>query len=216
MRPRRLFRKVLKELGAEVPVILVSESGASVYSASDVAREDSRFGSDSSRCDLIARRLQDPLAELVKVDPKSIGVGQYQHHVSQTALKKSLEEVVESCVNGVGVDLNTASAPLLAYVAGIRLTVAKGIVEFRKTNGLFSERDQLLKVGRFSPKVFEQSAGFLRIPVASILWTQQEFTLNAMPQFAIWPPSGVPVTGLLGDGAKEALGASNEVGADHR
>ncbi|MBL7687924.1 MAG: RNA-binding transcriptional accessory protein [Bdellovibrionaceae bacterium] len=202
------IRKVLKELGAEVPVILVSESGASVYSASDVAREEFPDLDLTVRGAIsIARRLQDPLAELVKVDPKSIGVGQYQHDVSQTALKKSLEEVVESCVNGVGVDLNTASAPLLAYVAGIGPTVAKGIVEFRKTNGLFSERDQLLKVGRFSPKVFEQSAGFLRIPGgkhpldATGVHPERYAAVRDMAAEV-----GVPVTGLLGDGAKKLLG----------
>ena len=157
-------RKVLKELGASVPVILVSESGASVYSASDVAREEFPDLDLTVRGAIsIARRLQDPLAELVKVDPKSIGVGQYQHDVSQTNLKKSLEQVVESCVNGVGVDLNTASAPLLSYVSGIGPGLAKNIVEFRKANGLFEDRSQLMKVTRFSTKVYEQCAGFLRI-----------------------------------------------------
>ncbi len=157
-------KKILKDLGANVPVILVSESGASVYSASDVAREEFPELDLTVRGAIsIARRLQDPLAELVKVDPKSIGVGQYQHDVSQTHLKKSLEQVVESCVNGVGVDLNTASAPLLSYVAGIGPALAKSIVEYRKSNGLFSDRDDLNKVPRFSSKVYEQSAGFLRI-----------------------------------------------------
>ena len=112
----------------------------------------------------IAHRLQDPLAELVKVDPKSIGVGQYQHDVSQPQLKKSLEGVVESCVNMVGVDLNTASRELLSFVAGIGPSLAQNIVEHRKTKGLFTERDELLKVSKFSTKVFEQAAGFLRIP----------------------------------------------------
>lgn len=158
------IRKVLKELGHSVPVILVSESGASVYSASDIAREEFPELDLTVRGAIsIARRLQDPLAELVKVDPKSIGVGQYQHDVSQTHLKKSLEQVVESCVNGVGVDLNTASAPLLAYVAGIGPALAKNIVDHRKASGLFQNRDELMKVPRFSTKVYEQCAGFLRI-----------------------------------------------------
>ncbi len=158
------IRKVLKELEQSIPVILVSESGASVYSASDIAREEFPELDLTIRGAIsIARRLQDPLAELVKVDPKSIGVGQYQHDVSQTALKKSLEEVVESCVNGVGVDLNTASAPLLAHVAGIGPGLAKNIVEYRKTNGLMTDRDELMKIPRFTTKVYEQCAGFLRI-----------------------------------------------------
>ncbi len=202
------IRKILKELEAEIPVILVSESGASIYSASEVAREEFPDLDLTVRGAIsIARRLQDPLAELVKVDPKSIGVGQYQHDVSQTALKKSLEQVVESCVNGVGVDLNTASAPLLAHVAGIGPSVAKGIVEYRKANGLFSERDQLLKVGRFSPKVFEQCAGFLRIPGskqpldATGVHPERYAAVRDMAA-----ELGLPVTGLLGEGAKKLLG----------
>jgi uncharacterized protein len=148
------IRKILKELNATVPVILVSESGASVYSASDIAREEFPELDLTVRGAIsIARRLQDPLAELVKVDPKSIGVGQYQHDVSQNHLKKSLEQVVESCVNGVGVDLNTASAPLLSFVAGIGPALAKNIVDHRKTSGLFEDRSELLKVPRFSTKV---------------------------------------------------------------
>jgi len=158
------IRKILKELDANVPVILVSESGASVYSASDIAREEFPDLDLTIRGAIsIARRLQDPLAELVKVDPKSIGVGQYQHDVSQTHLKKGLEEVVESCVNGVGVDLNTASISLLAHVSGIGPGLAKNIVEYRKQHGLFQEREELLKVPRFSSKAYEQCAGFLRI-----------------------------------------------------
>lgn len=201
-------RKVLKEIGADkIPVILVSESGASVYSASDVAREEFPDLDLTVRGAIsIARRLQDPLAELVKVDPKSIGVGQYQHDVSQTALKKSLGEVVESCVNGVGVDLNTASAPLLSYVAGIGPGLAKAVVEFRKTNGLFGDREQLMKVPRFSAKVYEQCAGFLRIPGgkhpldATGVHPERYAAVRDMAAEA-----GVPVTGLLGDGAKKIL-----------
>jgi uncharacterized protein len=157
-------RNVLKELKAEVPVIMVSESGASVYSASDVAREEFPDLDLTVRGAIsIARRLQDPLAELVKVEPKSIGVGQYQHDVNQPRLKKSLHEVVESCVNQVGVDLNTASSALLQYVSGIGPGIAKNIIEHRKVLGLFKERDELLKVPQFSTKAFEQAAGFLRI-----------------------------------------------------
>lgn len=143
---------------------MVSESGASVYSASDIAREEFPDLDLTVRGAIsIARRLQDPLAELVKVDPKSIGVGQYQHDVSQTALKKALGEVVESCVNYVGVDLNTASWALLSFVSGVGDSVAKSIVNYRDDNGAFTQRKQLLKVPRFGKKAFEQAAGFLRI-----------------------------------------------------
>ncbi|MCX7978825.1 MAG: helix-hairpin-helix domain-containing protein, partial [Bdellovibrionaceae bacterium] len=145
------LRKVLKDLGENVPVIMVNESGASVYSASDVAREEFPDLDVTVRGAIsIARRLQDPLSELVKVDPKSIGVGQYQHDVSQSQLKKSLEAVVESCVNSVGVDLNTASAQLLSHVSGIGPAMAQNIVEHRKKSGLFATRDELLKVPRFT------------------------------------------------------------------
>lgn len=158
------LRKVLKDLGKNIPVVMVSESGASVYSASDIAREEfPDLDLTVKGAISIARRLQDPLAELVKVDPKAIGVGQYQHDVNQSQLKKSLEAVVESCVNNVGVDVNTASAALLSHVAGIGPALAKGIVEHRKKS-LFSDRSELLKIPKFSAKVFEQAAGFLRIP----------------------------------------------------
>jgi uncharacterized protein len=200
-------KKILKDLGASVPVILVSESGASVYSASDVAREEFPELDLTVRGAIsIARRLQDPLAELVKVDPKSIGVGQYQHDVSQTHLKKSLEQVVESCVNGVGVDLNTASAPLLSYVAGIGPALAKGIVEHRQTNGLFSDRDDLNKVPRFSSKVYEQSAGFLRIlngkQVLDSTGIHPE-RYTAIRDMA--SELGAPLPSLIGEGAKKLL-----------
>jgi protein Tex len=157
-------REALKELGLSVPVVMVNESGASVYSASEAAREEFPDLDVTVRGAIsIARRLQDPLAELVKIDPKSIGVGQYQHDVSQTALKKSLDLVVDVCVNSVGVNLNTASYHLLAHVSGIGPAMAKKIVEHRGANGLFESRQQLLAVPRFSKKVFEQAAGFLRI-----------------------------------------------------
>ena len=201
------IRKILKELGANVPVILVSESGASVYSASDIAREEFPDLDLTVRGAIsIARRLQDPLAELVKVDPKSIGVGQYQHDVSQTHLKKSLEQVVESCVNGVGVDLNTASVSLLAYVAGIGPGLAKNIVDYRKTNGLFHDRAELMKVPRFSTKVYEQCAGFLRIPNAKQILDSTGIhpeRYTAVRDMA--HELGVHVGQLLGDGAKKLL-----------
>jgi uncharacterized protein len=158
-------KNMLKSAGlTNIQALLVNESGASVYSASEIAREEfpdldlTYRGSVS-----IGRRFQDPLAELVKIDPKSIGVGQYQHDVNQTKLRRSLDETVESCVNYVGVNLNTASAPLLSYVAGINKTLAGNIVKFRDENGSFSERKGLLKVPRFGPKAFEQAAGFMKI-----------------------------------------------------
>lgn len=165
-------RETLKFIQDNVPSVkagkvnatLISEAGASVYSASDIAREEFPDKDPTVRGAIsIARRFQDPLAELVKIDPKSIGVGQYQHDVNQARLKKSLEGVVESCVNFVGVDLNTASAPLLSYVSGIGPTLAQNVVKFREQNGGFKNRKDILKVTRFSPKVFEQAAGFLRI-----------------------------------------------------
>lgn len=148
----------------EIQVFVVSEAGASVYSASKVAREEfPEYDVTVRGAVSIGRRLMDPLAELVKIDPKSIGVGQYQHDVDQTKLKESLDKVVESCVNAVGVDLNTASKHLLTYVSGLGPQIAQNIVEFRKENGAFSSRSQLKKVPRLGPKAFEQAAGFLRI-----------------------------------------------------
>jgi uncharacterized protein len=167
-RETELFvRGALKEGQASVPVVLVSEAGASVYSASDTAREEFPDLDVTVRGAVsIARRLQDPLAELVKIEPKSIGVGQYQHDVSQRALERSLDDVVDSCVNQVGVNLNTASTHLLARVAGIGPALAAAVVEHRSKEGLFRSRRQLLDVPRFSSKTFEQAAGFLRIPAA--------------------------------------------------
>lgn len=148
----------------ELQVFVVNEAGASVYSASKVAREEfPQYDVTVRGAVSIGRRLMDPLAELVKIDPKSIGVGQYQHDVDQTKLKKSLDEVVESCVNAVGVDLNTASMHLLTYVSGLGAQLAKNIVDFRAGNGAFTSRDELNKVPRLGPKAFEQAAGFLRI-----------------------------------------------------
>jgi uncharacterized protein len=151
-------------LPASIPLVMVNESGASIYSASDVAREEFPDQDITVRGAVsIGRRLMDPLAELVKIDPKSIGVGQYQHDVEQTALKKSLDDVVISSVNRVGVELNTASKQLLAYVSGIGPSIADAIVAFRNANGAFKSRKDLLKVPRLGPKAFEQAAGFLRI-----------------------------------------------------
>jgi uncharacterized protein len=148
----------------EVQVFVVSEAGASVYSASKVAREEfPEYDVTVRGAVSIGRRLMDPLAELVKIDPKSIGVGQYQHDVDQAKLKESLDQVVESCVNAVGVDLNTASKHLLTYVSGLGPQLAQNIVDYRKENGAFLSRTQLKKVPRLGPKAFEQAAGFLRI-----------------------------------------------------
>ncbi|MDB6031851.1 MAG: binding domain protein [Verrucomicrobiales bacterium] len=151
-------------LPSSIPVIMVNESGASIYSASDVAREEFPDQDVTVRGAVsIGRRLMDPLAELVKLDPKSIGVGQYQHDVEQNALKRSLDDVVMSCVNGVGVELNTASKQLLSYVSGLGPSLAASIVAYRNENGPFKSRAQLLKVPRLGPKAFEQAAGFLRL-----------------------------------------------------
>lgn len=152
------------ELGKEVLVVMVNESGASVYSASEAAREEFPDYDLTVRGAVsIGRRLMDPLAELVKIDPKSIGVGQYQHDVDQRALKKGLDDVVISCVNAVGVEVNTASKQLLSYVSGLGPQLAKGIVSYRDENGAFASREDLKKVPRLGPKAFEQAAGFLRI-----------------------------------------------------
>ncbi|PLY01638.1 MAG: RNA-binding transcriptional accessory protein [Desulfuromonas sp.] len=160
----QFVRQTFKEAGLKLQVVMVSEAGASVYSASEIAREEFPELDLTVRGAIsIARRLQDPLAELVKVDPKSIGVGQYQHDVDQRNLKQALDTVVESCVNYVGVDLNTASWALLSFVSGISTTLAKAIVAHRDAEGAFARRDQLLKVARFGPKAYEQAAGFLRI-----------------------------------------------------
>ncbi len=155
------------QLGHDVKQFVVSEDGASVYSASKTARDEFPDEDVTVRGAVsIGRRLMDPLAELVKIDPKSIGVGQYQHDVDQSKLKKSLDQTVESCVNLVGVNLNTASQHLLTYVSGLGPTLAKNIVDYRKANGAFASRAQLKKVARLGPSAFEQCAGFLRIPGA--------------------------------------------------
>lgn len=201
------LRKILKNLNKEkdIPIIMVNESGASVYSASETARaEFPDLDVTVKGAISIARRLQDPLAELVKIDPKSIGVGQYQHDVNQSSLKKGLEAVVESCVNAVGVDVNTASTSLLAYVSGIGPALAQNIVDYRKKNGLFLERNDLLKVPKFSAKVFEQAAGFLRILNGKIvldstgIHPERYQAVRDMAQ-----DIGASITELLGEGTKK-------------
>ena len=156
--------ELIKELKRPVQYVIVSEAGASVYSASKLATEEfPNFDVGQRSAASIARRLQDPLAELVKIDPRSIGVGQYQHDMNQKRLGEALTGVVEDCVNRVGVDLNTASASLLEYISGVSKTVAKNIVEYREANGRFTDRRQLLKVAKLGPKAYEQCAGFMRI-----------------------------------------------------
>ena len=155
---------IIKECPTKVEYIIVNEAGASVYSASKLATEEfPNFDVGQRSAVSMARRLQDPLAELVKIEPKAIGVGQYQHDMNQKNLDETLGNVVEDCVNNVGVDLNTASAPLLEYVSGINKTLAKNIVAYREENGQFASRKELLKVAKLGPKAFEQCAGFLRI-----------------------------------------------------
>jgi len=156
--------ELIKELDTPVQYVIVNEAGASVYSASKLATEEfPNFDVGQRSAASIARRLQDPLAELVKIDPKSIGVGQYQHDMNQKKLSEALNGVVEDSVNKVGVDLNTASASLLEYISGINKTIAKNIVDYREANGRFTNRKQLLKVAKLGPKAFEQCAGFMRI-----------------------------------------------------
>jgi uncharacterized protein len=211
-------RETLRHFELDVPVVMVSEAGASVYSASDVAREEFPDLDVTVRGAIsIARRLQDPLAELVKIDPKSIGVGQYQHDVSQTGLKKSLDEVVDSCVNQVGVDVNTASVHLLAHVSGIGAGLARAIVDHRAKTGLFKSRDALLEVPRFSKKTFEQAAGFLRVrggdqPLDNTGVHPERY--GALERLAA--RLGVATSALVGAGAaevKKAKDLAEELGA---
>ena len=160
----QIIVELLKEIPQKVQYVIVNEAGASVYSASKIATEEfPKFDVGQRSAASIARRLQDPLAELVKIDPKSIGVGQYQHDMNQKKLGEALHGVVEDCVNKVGVDLNTASAPLLSYISGISGTIAKNIVAYREENGRFKSRKELLKVAKLGPKAYEQCAGFMRI-----------------------------------------------------
>ncbi len=208
-RETELFlRAFLKEKSLNLPVVMVNEAGASIYSASEVAREEFPDLDVTVRGAIsIARRLQDPLAELVKVDPKSIGVGQYQHDVPQPSLKRALQRVVESCVNSVGVNANTASTHLLAYVSGIGPALAKAIVE-QRSKGLFRSRQQLLEIPFFSAKTFEQAAGFLRVPGGENPLDNTGVhpeRYNAIEGFA--KKAGKPVASLLGAGAKEVRAA---------
>ncbi|MCD7813771.1 MAG: RNA-binding transcriptional accessory protein [Lachnospiraceae bacterium] len=160
----QIIVEILKEIPQKVSYVITNEAGASVYSASKLATEEfPNFDVGQRSAASIARRVQDPLAELVKIDPKSIGVGQYQHDMNQKKLGESLDGVVEDCVNRVGVDLNTASVPLMEHVSGITKTIAKNIVAYREANGRFQSRRELLKVPKLGPKAFEQCAGFLRI-----------------------------------------------------
>lgn len=160
----QIIVELFKEIPENVQYVITNEAGASVYSASKLATEEfPNFDVGQRSAASIARRLQDPLAELVKIDPKSIGVGQYQHDMNQKKLSEALSGVVEDCVNKVGVDLNTASAPLLSYISGVSGAIAKNIVAYREENGSFTSRKQLLKVAKLGPKAFEQCAGFMRI-----------------------------------------------------
>lgn len=194
---------IVKNAGITIPYYVVSEDGASVYSASKVARDEFPDEDVTVRGAVsIGRRLMDPLAELVKIDPKSIGVGQYQHDVDQSQLKASLDRTVESCVNTVGVDLNTASVHLLTYVSGLGPTLAKNIVEYRKENGAFTSRAQLKKVPRLGPSAFQQCAGFLRINGAK----------NPLDASAVHPESYFVVEKMakdLGCTVKELIASSD-------
>ncbi|MDE6107973.1 MAG: RNA-binding transcriptional accessory protein [Oscillospiraceae bacterium] len=180
--------ELLKVVGAGVSYMVVSEAGASVYSASKLAAEEfPQYDVNLRSAVSIARRLQDPLAELVKIDPKAIGVGQYQHDMPQARLDETLAGVVEDCVNAVGADLNTASAPLLSHVAGLNATTAKNVVKYREENGAFTTRKQLLKVPKLGPKAFEQCAGFLRVPESK----------NVLDNTGVHPESYEAAQGLL-------------------
>ena len=186
--------ELIHKVGGGLSYMIVSEAGASVYSASKLAAEEfTQFDVNLRSAVSIARRLQDPLAELVKIDPKAIGVGQYQHDMPQKELDASLNAVVEDCVNAVGVDLNTASPSLLTRVAGLNGTIAKNIVAFREENGVFTTRRQLLKVAKLGPKAFEQCAGFLRVPESK----------NVLDNTGVHPESYDAAKGLL-----ELLGAT--------
>ena len=180
--------ELIRSVGGSLSYMIVSEAGASVYSASKLAAEEfPQFDVNLRSAVSIARRLQDPLAELVKIDPKAIGVGQYQHDMPQKELDASLGAVVEDCVNAVGVDLNTASPSLLSRVAGLNGTIAKNIVAFREENGVFTTRRQLLKVSKLGPKAFEQCAGFLRVPESK----------NVLDNTGVHPESYEAAKGLL-------------------
>ncbi len=193
---------LFKTIPQKVQYVIVNEAGASVYSASKLASEEfPNFDVGQRSAASIARRLQDPLAELVKIDPKSIGVGQYQHDLNQKKLTEALSGVVEDCVNKVGVDLNTASAPLLAYISGISATIAKNMVTYREENGSFKNRKELLKVAKLGPKAFEQCAGFMRIQGGK----------NPLDATSVHPESYEAATKLL-----EKLGYTSKDIADNK
>ncbi len=196
--------ELLKVVDPGVSYMVVSEAGASVYSASKLAAEEfPQYDVNLRSAVSIARRLQDPLAELVKIDPKAIGVGQYQHDMPQARLDETLSGVVEDCVNAVGADLNTASAPLLSHVAGLTATTAKNIVKYREENGAFTTRKQLLKVPKLGPKAFEQCAGFLRVPESA----------NPLDHTGVHPESYDAATALLETcGYTVADAATGEIG----
>ena len=200
----KLAEEIIKNSGVKgITKVLVSEAGASVYSASKIAEKEFPDLDVTIRGAVsIARRLQDPLAELVKIDPKAIGVGQYQHDVSQTALQRSLEATVEDCVNSVGVNLDTASAALLSRVAGLSTTLAENIVSYRNEHGTFDTRTQLKKVPRLGPKAFEQCAGFIRIPSGSNPLDASGVHPEAYPVVKrILKHAGRDINELMGDGA---------------
>jgi len=201
------IRNTLKEKNLSVPVVMVSEAGASVYSASTVAREEFPKLDVTVRGAIsIARRFQDPLAELVKIDPKSIGVGQYQHDVSQTGLKRALDYVVDSCVNAVGVNVNTGSIHLLAHVSGIGEGLAKSIVEYRELHGIFKNRDELNQVPRFSKKTFELAAGFLRIAESPNPLDNTGVHPEKYPELeSLAKNHGKSIQDFIGAGAKQLL-----------
>ncbi|MGI5973712.1 MAG: Tex family protein [Oscillospiraceae bacterium] len=184
----RMTAELIREVGSGVRYMVVSEAGASVYSASKLAAEEfPQYDVNLRSAVSIARRLQDPLAELVKIDPKAIGVGQYQHDMPQARLDEALSGVVEDCVNAVGADLNTASAPLLARVAGLNQTTAKNVVAYREEHGAFTARKQLLKVPKLGPKTFQQCAGFLRVPESE----------DVLDRTGVHPESYAAAEGLL-------------------
>ena len=183
-----IIAELIKEIPEDIQYVIVNEAGASVYSASQLATEEfPQFDVGQRSAASIARRLQDPLAELVKIDPKAIGVGQYQHDMNQKKLGDALDGVVEDCVNSVGVDLNTASAPLLEHISGITKTLARSIVAYREANGRFLTRSELLKVPKLGPKAFEQCAGFMRITGGS----------NPLDSTSVHPESYAGATALL-------------------
>lgn len=199
----------IKQVPNTVYYVIVNEAGASVYSASDIAREEfPDFQVEERSAVSIARRLQDPLAELVKIDPKSVGVGQYQHDVSQKQLGERLDFVVETAVNQVGVNLNTASAPLLQHVAGLNKTIANNIVAFREENGAFDSRQQLKKVPRLGPKAFEQSVGFMRIADGKNILDNTDIHPESYPAAKeVLALAGLSLKDIGTEQAREALGA---------